>query len=308
MTKKFGVVAIALLSLAILGLTSAQAQVLLTAYDYDSNTGTAAGDSALDVSGNGTSLDGVLQGSSSLVVDATRPGAAAGNLVLSTGVVGIGAYGPDAARLDTGANGLTYVGWIKTAVEADLTWGAIQGRGSQATRVFMIQDDAGDGHANLATSNGNNAPGAFQYANLTPKMNDGNWNHFAIVFDPANNNIRGYRNGVLGTSGVPEWQADNPLGLYGPIGGNDTTGQGPITSLLGRSNGFDVAGRSEDNGDRLPNVLLDDNAMFSGVLSDSDIKFLADGGSISNFKVPEPTSLGLAGLGLLGLLLKRRRS
>ncbi|MEQ8846781.1 LamG-like jellyroll fold domain-containing protein [Botrimarina sp.] len=247
----------------------ADAATLLAGYDMDTNNGTAAGAAVLDVSGLATPLDAVIQPSSSVVADNTRPNAAAGNQVLSVGVTGLGAFSPYDARLDTGTDGFTFVAWVKHSNSANFQ--SVVGRGPFAERIF---NDFG-GYP-IAISNGTNNPGGFQFLGTGTSDNaDGEWHHVAVsldLSDPLDPRIKGYQDGML--------VANNPT---------DIPGLNPI------SNGIDIAGRQFDNGDAFPNSMLDDVAMFRGALSDSDVSALYSGAkSLADFAIPEPSAALLA--------------
>lgn len=261
----------------------AEAATVLAAYDVDSNTGTTAGAFLNDISGHALALDAEIQADSTVVVDATRPGAAPGNQVLNTGQVGLGAFSPYDARLDTGANGMTFAFWAKH--ENTAAFQAVFGRGPFAERIF----NQGGTYA-LAISNGANAPGGFQIADLSAGgLNDGEWHHVAISLDlsnPADPRFLAYTDGVL-SNNLP---ADNGTG-------NLTSA---ITGLTAIGNGMDIAGRQFDNGDRFPGAMVDDLAMFSGVLTADEVAGLASGQlSLHDFRIPEPASFALAGIALL---------
>jgi len=71
-----------------------------------------------------------------------------------------------------------------------------------------------------------------------------------------------------------------------------------------------IGGHSETAGSRAFTGLLDDVALFAGIVDDADIAAIAAGTMSPAEFIPEPTTFALASLGLLGLLglVRRRRT
>jgi len=322
MTKKFSVVAIATLSLAILASPSAHAQVrLLAGYDFESSSAiTPETDETVGPTNNGTLVDdisgwpdpadGYLQIVSSLVPDDTRPGAGAvgaTNEVLSTGAIGIGSYSLYKDRFGAATNGFTMTMWLKQPdVSPAANFQSVIGRGSQSHRIFILDG----GHANVAISDGNNAPGAFQFADITGAFNDGQWHHVAAVLDTSDAldpRLIGYLDGAEVTNQAACEGTNNYAA--GCITGTGTPGGTGAGFDNDPRNGIDLGGRSEDDDNRAPDVFIDEAGYFSGALSPTNIGDLFSGEkSIIDFAVPEPATFGLLGTAMLGLMLRRRRS
>ncbi len=73
-----------------------------------------------------------------------------------------------------------------------------------------------------------------------------------------------------------------------------------------RSGARSAASVIGDHLDRFTTGSFDDVAIFSQALSDADVMSIANGG-VAQFVVPEPSTIMLAGLALIGLANGRRR-
>ena len=270
---------------SLLAASQARATQLAT-YDMDSNTGTAVS----DISGAATALPATLQADSSLVVDATRPGALPGNLVLASGANGLGAFtnpgADDHSKLNT-TGSFTIAAWLKTTVNADFR--QIFGRGFEGERLYSFQQ--GSNSIGWAISNGRdflNDPTGFQFNATGPDNgDDGEWHHYALSYDQVAQTIT--------------WFFD------GAIAGSQAT---PIVSRAAIGQGIGIMGRQPDSQDPLPNSFVDDAVWWSEAANPDLMAAVGRGAlnapDIADISVPEPATGALLILACLSIELRQR--
>ena len=154
----------------------------------------------------------------------------------------------------------------------------------------VIATDFNDYYWRIAGVNADNANGSDQVfvegggnqaANKWSNLNQV-WNHFAVVWDEANQEGRFYKNGTL----------------------LDT--KSLTANLTTAASRFSIgAYYNGDFGDFYKGQ-MDDVAIYDQVLTDSEIASLADGSKTPINVIPEPGTLGLVGFASFMLLAIRR--
>ena len=244
---------------------------------------------ATDNSGN--ALDGTFQvidaGAFAYVADA--PGAVAGTQSLSLTETSANTSGNyNAAKLNRTFTSLqldvngswSITGWFKrsgSTNDDDFIFHLGNGDGFGGGHELYLY---GNGPSNLTL---HNYEAGFQTANL---VNAGatrdTWHHFAVVHNNPTDTLTLFLNGGL-------------VGTDPDAGISSLNQSAPIVFGGHTNNGFQTGRYFDGN--------LDDLAVYSGLLNQDQITFLAAGGS--PLAVPEPTTIGLLGLGLLGLLRRK---
>ena len=274
-----------LLAVLFFGALQAPAASLLVYYN-----GTASGNDLVDLSGNGRNAIYDANGS------ATTP------VILTT----TPANGSSGAYASLTANGSNQSGRYSVTPAGGFSynfnnqsWSAAMfyNRQSVATNDTLFHIGAGDGFGGenelYAWATANNTNLSFQhYPNpdvdltATGKLNLNAWHHLAVTFSAS-----GLNDG-MGT-----------LSLYadGVLIGTDST------FTLGTNNSFFFGGQGSGTSDRNFIGFLDEMALFDGAVTAGEIAGLASGSQTPITLVPEPSRALLLGLGLLCLLMRRRR-
>ena len=118
---------------------------------------------------------------------------------------------------------------------------------------------------------------------LSPTLDTGNWHLFVNVFDAENTQRRIYYDGAL-------------VATQNDINNVNVTDSQPFR-IGGEDRGF------------MSNAIFDDVAVWDHALTDQEVAFLWNNGAgnVAVNPIPEPSTLVLLALGLLGLLFGRRR-
>ena len=249
---------------------------LIGYWNFDANT-------AADSSGN--DLDGTLNGTAGFSDDVPAALGAGKSLALAeSGVTpeGVGDYVDlgNPSILNFSTNDFTVAGWVKTA-QADR--GNIFSNGGDDGGGIRYVPSMGEGNDNKLTLTTDDDSSKVQTMGDTV-LNDGVWHHIATV--RGGDTFRVYVDGVEdGTAAVPA--------------GYDLSGTSQKNAYIG-------VGISQSSGEFQKQLggLYDDIAVWNEALSADHIAGLADG---SIPVVPEPSSIALALLGLVGLVGFGRR-
>jgi hypothetical protein len=264
----------------------------LVAYDMDTNTGAQV----TDVSGLAPAINPDMQAAASFVVDATRPGAAPGNIVLSVGNRAAGDVGattaeglPELEKLNT-TGSMTIAAWMKGTSTGGFR--QVFGRGWLGERLFNFANgvpEGEEGGEDLGYAISNSEAGGFQFAviDTTPNVNDGEWHHAAFSFDADAKTITFYYDGVAQPVIPVIYGARNPIG-----GGN----------------GIGIGARY-DQADQLDDWLIDDAIFWTGAANPALMEQIGTGqiSGIDVANIPEPATCVMLVIGAC-LLVCRRRS
>ena len=239
--------------------------------------------------------DGTLSGAPSFVSDV--PAQLGGGMAISLApgldqVNGIGDYvdlGP-ALEHNFSTGNFTISAWIKTT---QTSRGTIFGNGGDDGGGIRNVLSVGEANANGATLTTDDNSTKRQARNDIP-VNDGDWHHVLALRD--GDQTRVYVDGVLSGGNATQTL---PAGY-------DLSGTSQKNSYIGVGRTQD-ANRPEINFQKHFEGLIDDVALWDEALDLATIQGLADG-SISPNPIPEPSTLLLAALGLLGLAGGARRS
>ncbi|BDS08918.1 hypothetical protein NT6N_39580 [Oceaniferula spumae] len=181
----------------------------------------------------------------------------------------------------SGAFSMSY--WVQLPADT-----STDGRG-----IFDFSGDGGDGPQSLFIQSGGNAgnlafrvdgSGTSNAVAFVTVPEDNSWFHIAANFDPSGN-LAVYLNGTPSASVLASGVADATW---------------DVDQYLGAFNVNTLATRGLNGG-------LDDVAIFSGLLTESEISGLADRSLTPPDLVPEPSTGLLVGLSGLALLLRRRK-
>ncbi|MGE9266864.1 MAG: LamG domain-containing protein [Verrucomicrobiales bacterium] len=184
---------------------------------------------------------------------------------------------PSSSETEFASGRMTLSFWMKsdTATEnANWVRSLSKGTGNSGFDIQRV-DANSNGRVRVATDNNNN-----QESDIGGSIWDNSWHHVVVILD--NGSVTTYRDGA------------NIL--------TDTYNQG--TNDFTTSHPFVMGDTDRENGREFTGW-LDDVAMWDAVLTEEQVVSLYNGASPLSI-VPEPASVGLALLGLLGFLRRRR--
>ncbi|MCA9246691.1 MAG: PEP-CTERM sorting domain-containing protein [Planctomycetales bacterium] len=278
-------VAVAMVAIACVALSTGTAQAgvsgLVANWALDEPLGTSGAGSVVDSWGalpNNPSYDGTPTG-----VTFGEPGATVrtGTAALFNGSSEFISVGFDSA-LNTAS--FTYTTWARVDGGAAAHRAAVTSRDGAPVgtfRGFILYALPGD--TNWSFWTGDDANNQWDVLNSTSPVTS-DLVHLAISFDDATNTKSIYVNGVLENSTTSD--------TYDPM-----TDPNPLS--IGA--GGDTGGSFRFNG------LLDDAAYFNRALTQEEIQLVMNSNAFRAATIPEPTSIVLLGLGLVGLASRRRR-
>ncbi len=279
------------LAMAVLASCPAAQAELVGYLDFNSSDGNTVTAQAL------VPLTGTLMGDAKLgAIDATRPLFLTGQYLELDGdgdYVDLG--NPDALNFTTGDWAVS--AWVKStnAGTGDANKGTILGNGGDTgggIRYGLIVSESADGPVTVVIDDNANPPGSTfnkKLANGATAVNDGPWHH--VVGLREGGEIRVYVDGVLDGTGTYDASYD----------------------LTGIDQHNAYIGAITDHDDVAPSLYkffagsLDDVAVWDQALPDWYIGGLADGSLTPADPVPEPSTLALAAMALLGLAYVWRR-
>ncbi len=284
MKKKILLIASGIFSLAMTGQAA-----LVAHYKFDETTGTTA----LDSSGNG--YHATITGGVTFVVDSADGGAYSFNG--TTGFVTAsksGSPNPDFFSSIIGSGQLTLSAWVKTVATADNRNVVVYAGSGSATQTYVdlgysgtgsgAINDGGAGSAYARSRPGNVGSGAGVTGVWSPDpVNDNEWNHLVVTLNVGDTSslISLYVNGAL----------EHSVTLTGTSHGLPTL------------NTFSVGRLDRGSPTDYFEGLIDDVQVYSTALTGSQVAWLA---ANPGQAVPEPGAFGLAGLGFLALLRRKR--